>query len=70
MNMIERVARAIAASQGSKSYVSYVIEARAAIEAMMEPTDEMVEASAINDMSQVYSAIADNYKAMIAEALK
>ena len=56
MNMIERVARALAASdsgpEGSKLFrihweefePGYMNSARAAIEAMMEPTPEMIAA--------------------------
>ncbi len=42
MDMIERVARAIANADDNSFYERYLILAKAAIEAMREPTEEMI----------------------------
>jgi hypothetical protein len=43
--MIERVARAIAASAGSENWTVYTDSARAAVAALREPTTDMLEAA-------------------------
>ena len=70
MNMVERVARAICCPEGcrgdtgsgkpcniSAEDVTAMVQARAAIEAMREPTKEMVEAGydAIHDAGDYYN---------------
>ncbi len=62
MTMIEKVARAIDQQVGTKRIDRLEI-ARAAIEAMQEPTEEMLEAA---DKSNVY---AEGYRNMINAAL-
>lgn len=52
MTMIERVARALAASDGAKFHVNpdvYLTLARAAIEAMREPTEHMLDYGACHE---------------------
>ena len=83
--MVERVARAICVSEGrdpdadfmripgpmtgSKVWTEYVRRARAAIEAMREPTDEMVGAK--NSAEPHYeSYFRERYRAAIDEVLK
>lgn len=76
MTMIERVARAIAAKEtGSETnYRDFVDAARAAIEAMREPTDEMVRAGrAVDGQYNTVRASIDaaaHYRAMIDKALE
>jgi hypothetical protein len=43
--MIVRMARAIALSQGSSVWENYVVAARASLNAIREPSDEMLEAA-------------------------
>jgi hypothetical protein len=47
--MVDRVADAIARAESHKSDTMYADMARAAIEAMREPTDEMIEAAVNRD---------------------
>lgn len=66
MNMIERVARAIYDNEHSERTMGECIShAKAAIEAMREPTEEM-----INNCPGYSDDVRDNYKAMIDAALK
>lgn len=59
MRMIERVARAIckAQTQSEQVWQAFLPEAIAAIEAMREPTDEMVEAQERAVSSSEYAAL-------------
>lgn len=62
MNMIEQVARAIAAHNGSGSYMAYTGEARAAIEAMRVPNEEMLAAGyivTVDDELEVWETMID-----------
>ena len=68
MTMIEKVAKAICKAERyhQDSYELYIPAAKAAIEAMQEPTDEMLDAGAYDlDMT-----LEIQYKNMIDEALK
>ena len=73
MSMVERVGEALALAD-SEDYVGgpfvwnrehYIPLARAAIEAMMEPTDEMVEAGENDGGHSIY-----RWQSMITAALK
>lgn len=84
--MIERVARAICAAKGDdpdepcedwmtefSGWRGYQESARAAIEAMRDPTEAMIEAGAMVDnwcQSEGQAAQPDVYRKMIDEALK
>jgi len=75
--MIERVAKAIKDSDSYQDYKDYKGYARAAIEAMREPTEEMIEAGGgvisewNGDMTPATEAAAQiAWPAMIDEALK
>ena len=73
-SMIERVALAIDAALSREmeddkpGMIDGTAMARAAIEAMREPTEEMVRAGAICDLPT--ERIIEDYQAMIAAALK
>lgn len=54
MTMIERVARAIAQHCGVDPSPEYAPKARAAIEAMREPTEAMIDVPLFNDPSAVF----------------
>jgi len=66
MNMREKIARAIAKSNRDyeRNFDAYLIQADAALEAMREPTDEMV-ISAGTIISDNLSEIEKGYTAMI-----
>lgn len=64
MNMIEKVAKAIEIQMCSKSWRDYEIVAKAAIQAMREPTAEMIKE--VSD----YGSGLDNYQSMIDAALE
>tara|TARA_S200002703_G_scaffold73209_1_gene63191 strand:+ start:878 stop:1099 length:222 start_codon:yes stop_codon:yes gene_type:complete len=71
--MIERVALAftgIHITTASGSVVDEVDVARAAIEAMREPTEEMIEAAHTRLAGEPEDGVPDVYRAMINEALK
>ena len=61
--MIERVARAIAASHGSTDWKTYARSARAAVAAMREPTVDMLEAALPNCPDWGY--LPEEWQAMI-----
>jgi hypothetical protein len=61
--MIERVARAIAASCGSDDWCAFAPTARAAVAAMREPTLDMLEAALPNSPDWGY--LPDEWQAMI-----
>ena len=61
--MIVKVARAIAASAGEKDWRIHVSTARAAVRAMREPTNAMLEA-AIPDLPD-WGFLPDEWQAMI-----
>lgn len=66
--VIERIARALAKSSGdSAHWPAYVRQARAAIEAMREPTKAMVRAAYVGPHEYFEPAVAWDY--MIAVAL-
>lgn len=76
--MIERVARAICAANreapdsdlnnyGAPAWQMYVADAAAAIEAMREPSNEMIDAAA--NLPDVFG-MGDEYRAMIDAALQ
>jgi len=68
MDMIEKVARAILATgyfeKDGWAWTDFTDEARAAIVAMREPTDNMVQSAVAADTDR------DTYRAMIDAALK
>lgn len=78
--MVERVARAIAASDGYDSWEAaheltvrkYSDMARAAILALRDPTDEMIGALLLPDMdcARQYRLITAQWQIMIDEAVK
>lgn len=81
--MVERVARAICKEQfasldewnwelqSDAFRESYRDKARAAIEAMKEPTDAMIEASRIVSLEMgSFCTVADQYKTMLRQALE
>ena len=61
--MIERVARALAASLGGSDWRAFVPAARAAVAAMREPTVDMLEA-AVPDLPD-WGYLPDDWRAMI-----
>lgn len=67
--MIERVAKAIAETVRNDGMVTYD-SARAAIEAMRDPTDEMASAFAASCDEHGMVMWKSGYRAMIDEALK
>lgn len=80
MDMIERVARAICASEPAIEEIhsfefhkaAYIAAARAVVEAMREPTDAMVDngLDAPNDFQHGRKTVLEIYEAMINAALK
>ena len=62
-SMIERVARALAASLGGDDWRAFVPAARAAVSAMREPTMGMLDA-ALPDMPD-WGYLPDDWRAMI-----
>lgn len=66
--MIERVARALAASLGGGDWRSFTEAARAAVAAMREPTPDMLEA-ALPDMPD-WGYLPDDWRAMIDHVVK
>lgn len=74
--MIERVARALWVADGQPDqYETYAdelrVKARAAIAAMREPTEGMIEcAGYVSDYSDLENIFAHSWRAMIDEALK
>jgi hypothetical protein len=61
--MIERVARAIAASNGRDDWTAFAASARAAVAALREPTVDMLEA-ALPDMPD-WGYLPEEWQAMI-----
>ncbi|MFN0190680.1 MAG: hypothetical protein ACKVP5_01710 [Aestuariivirga sp.] len=61
--MIERVARALAASSGSADWAAYTSSARAAVAAMREPTTDMLEAATPGLLD--YGYLPEEWRAMI-----
>jgi len=72
--MVEKVARAIASSQDENKndywYGDYIEHARAAIEAMREPTEYMASAGWLTNMADDGQGPDDCWRKMIDEALK
>ena len=68
--MIERVARAIAQCLNEPGQCSYSDIARAAIEAMREPTEAMIKEGAYGSGEDSAGVACGAWKAMIDEALK
>ena len=62
-SMTERVARAIASAMGATDWRPYVGTARAAVEAMREPTVDMLDAALPNLPDWGY--LPDDWRAMI-----
>jgi len=65
-DMIERVARAIAEQNHGSTWDEWIDEARAAIEAMREPTEAMINAGDRTDHDVEATMV---WRAMIDEAL-
>ena len=63
LNMITRVAQAIAQSMGDSNWKAYECAARAAASAMREPSNEMLEA-ALFDLPD-WGDLPDDWRAMI-----
>lgn len=61
--MIVRMARAIALSQGSNDWKPYVAAARASLNAIREPSDEMLEAA--SDGMPDWGELPQEWRAMI-----
>jgi hypothetical protein len=69
--MVERVAKAMALADGGNAYWKpYMREARAAIEAMREPTDNMKFVASNTSLGFSPGDVADGWRLMIDEALK
>ena len=63
MTMIEKVARAIALASGKEDWTHCIEAARAAVLALSEPSNEMLEA-AMRDFPD-YGFLKDEYKEMM-----
>lgn len=61
--MIVRMARAIAASQGTSNWEPFVAAARASLTAIREPSDEMLEAA--SDGMPDWGELPQEWRAMI-----
>lgn len=71
MNMIEKVARAIAkANDDNMHWKGFIPEAKAAIEAMREPTEEMTNREGYHDNCYTCGGHLEGYQCMIDAALK
>lgn len=78
--IIEKVARAICYASGETQnseglyeyfrWQDYIPEAKAAIEAMVEPTEEMISAMSLNGAEGDDEQLKSDYRAAIKEALK
>lgn len=63
MTMLEKVARAISMTLGEYEWTACIAAARAAVLAMSEPTDDMLEAAVPNLPD--YGDLPEEYRAMI-----